>query len=144
MFCFGEVDIRAHLIKKAKEQDRPVNELVVECVERYINALSYYKKYGVQLIVWGPIASWNENNPYMGPSFGTNKERNMVGFAFNIALEYACIKEGFKFISIFYDMLNEDGTTKEEFLDDWEESHMHLSQRSMPTILEKFKIKGLV
>ena len=144
MFCFGEVDIRAHLIKQAREQDRPVNELVVECVERYINALSYYKKYGVQLIVWGPIASWNENKPYTGgPSFGTNRERNMVTFAFNIALEYACIREGFKFISIFYDMLNEDETTKEEFLDDWEGSHMHLSQRAMPTILEKFKTKGL-
>jgi hypothetical protein len=41
-------------------------------------------------------------------------------------------------------MLNEDETTKEEFLDDWEGSHMHLSQRAMPTILEKFKTKGLI
>ena len=29
MFCFGEVDIRSHLIKQAKMQDRPVNDLVV-------------------------------------------------------------------------------------------------------------------
>lgn len=145
MFCFGEVDIRAHLIKQAKMQDRPVNDLVVECVDRYINALNYYKKYGVQIIVWGPIASWSEEKEYTGgPSFGTNQERNWVTFAFNIALQLACVREGFKFVSIFYDMVTDDMKTIPDFLDDWEGSHMHLSQRAMPTILKAFEKRGLI
>lgn len=145
MFCFGEVDIRAHLIKQAKEQDRPVNDLVLECVDRYINAIRHYKKYGIQIIIWGPIASWSDEKKYTGgPSFGTNKERNWVTFAFNIALQFACIKEEFEFVSIFYDMVHDNMTTILDFLDDWEGSHMHLSQRAMPIILEKFKSKKLI
>jgi hypothetical protein len=145
MFCFGEVDIRAHLIKQAKEQDRPVNDLVLECVDRYINAIRHYKKYEIQIIIWGPIASWSDEKKYTGgPSFGTNKERNWVTFAFNIALQFACIKEEFKFVSIFYDMVHDNMTTILDFLDDWEGSHMHLSQRAMPIILKKFKSKKLI
>ena len=145
MFCFGEVDIRAHLIKQAKMQDRPVNDLVVECVNRYINAISYYKKYGVQIIIWGPIASWSATKEYTGgPSFGTEQERNWVTFAFNTALHLACVREGFEFASIFYNMVNDDMTTFPDFLDDWEGSHMHLSQRAMPTILEEFEKRGLI
>jgi hypothetical protein len=145
MFCFGEVDIRAHLIKQSKLQDNPVNDLVIECVNRYINALTYYKKYKVPIIVWGPIASWSEEKQYTGgPSYGTNQERNWITFAFNIALQFACLKEGFQFASIFYQMVNDDMTTISNFLDDWEGSHMHLSQRSIPTILKQFKKLGLI
>lgn len=145
MFCFGEVDIRAHLIKQAKIQDRPVNDLVVECVDRYVNAISYYKKYGVKIILWGPIASWSTTKEYTGgPSFGTEQERNWVTFAFNVALQLACVREGFEFVSIFYEMVNDNMTTKPDFLDDWEGSHMHLSQRAMPTIINAFAKRGLI
>lgn len=145
MFCFGEVDIRAHLIKQSKMQHRPVIDLVVECVDRYINALKYYKKYNTDIIIWGPIASWCEQKEYTGgPSFGTNQERNWITFAFNVALQLACKKEGFEFVTIFYDMIHEDMTTFPDFLDDWEGSHMHLSQRSMPTILKAFEKRGLL
>jgi len=145
MFCFGEVDIRAHLIKQAKIQDRPVNDLVVECVDRYVNAISYYKKYGVKIILWGPIASWSATKEYTGgPSFGTEQERNWVTFAFNVALQLACVREGFEFVSIFYEMVNDNMTTKPDFLDDWEGSHMHLSQMAMPTIIKAFAKRGLI
>lgn len=144
MFCFGEVDIRAHLIKQSKLQEKPVNDLVVECVERYINALSYYKKYGVKIILWGPIATWNDEKKYMGPSFGTHQERNWVTFAFNVALQFACAREGFDYVTIFYDMVSDDMITFPDFLDDWEDCHIHLSQRSIPTILEAFKKRGLI
>jgi hypothetical protein len=145
MFCFGEVDIRAHLIKQSQIQNRPVEELVVECVERYVQSLSVYKKYNVPIIVWGPIASWCDQKVYTGgPSFGTNLERNLITNAFNTTLELCCIKQQFEFITIFPEMLNDDGTTNGDFLDDWEGSHMHLSQRSMSTILQKFKSAGLI
>jgi hypothetical protein len=144
MFCFGEVDIRAHLIKQSKSQEKPANDLVVECVDRYINAISYYKKYGVKIIVWGPVASWADEKQYMGPSFGTNQERNWVTFAFNTALQLACLREGFEFVTIFYDMVTDDMKTIPDFLDDWEDCHIHLSQRAMPTILKAFEKRGLI
>jgi hypothetical protein len=145
MFCFGEVDIRAHLIKQSNIQDRPVVDLVIECVGRYIDAIKYYKKYGSKIIIWGTIASWSDTKKYTGgPSFGSNRERNLVTFAFNTALQMECARENFEFISIFDKMIDDNMETIPEFLDDWEGSHMHLSQRAMPTILETFSKKGLI
>jgi len=145
MFCFGEVDIRAHLIKQSKIQDKPVNDLVIECVDRYIKALSYYKKYNTEIVIWGPIASWSSEKEYTGgPTFGTNQERNWTTFAFNLALQFACLNEGFKFVTIFYDMVTDSMKTIPDFLDDWEGSHMHLSQRAMPNILKSFTLRGLI
>ena len=145
MFCFGEVDIRAHLVKQAKIQNRNISDVVIECVDRYVNSLCYYKKYGVEIIAWGPIASWCSSKIYRGgPSFGSERERNWTTLCFNTALEYACLKENFKFVSIFSKMVNDDMTTIPDFLDDWEGSHMHLSQRSMPYILESFIEKKII
>lgn len=145
MFCFGEVDIRAHLIKQSQLQDKPVSELVVECVDRYITSLLNYKKFTNNILVWGPIASWSDKKVYTGgPSYGTNKERNEVTEQFNNYLKDKCEENSFKFITIFDKMLNNDYTTKEDLLDDWEGSHMHLSQRAMPIIIETFKVEGLI
>jgi hypothetical protein len=41
-------------------------------------------------------------------------------------------------------MVNDDMSTIPDFLDDWEGSHMHLSQRAMPTILKSFEKRGLL
>jgi hypothetical protein len=41
-------------------------------------------------------------------------------------------------------MVHDNMTTILDFLDDWEGSHMHLSQRAMPIILKKFKSKKLI
>jgi len=145
MFCFGEVDIRAHLIKQASLQDKSVLELVKECTQRYIGALQEFRKYNLPIIVWGPIASWVESKPYTGgPSFGSNIERNLVTEEFNFQLKIKCQASGFSFISLFEEMTNKKGETMGTFLDDWDGCHMHLSQRAMPAIIEKFKSEGLI
>ena len=144
LFCFGEVDCRAHLIKQSQLQNRGICDIINECVFRYISSIKYYTKYTSNIWVWGPIASWNENIPYTGPSYGTNKERNLVTQHFNKTLEEMCKREKFGFITFFYDMLNGNMSTDETYLDDWEGCHIHLSQRSMPIVLDKFKEKKLI
>lgn len=144
MFCFGEVDIRAHLVKKYLLNDVSIEYVVMECVDRYINALLYYKKYKKEIIIWGPIASWSSNKIYKGPSFGDNFFRNKVSELFNQYLESEAYKNGFQFITFFYDMLNSDFSTNDYFLDDWEDSHIHLSQNAMPFVIKKFKNKNLI
>lgn len=145
LFCFGEIDNRAHLIKQSLIQNKNIEDLVKECVLRYIESVKFYKKYTNKIYFWGPIASWSDDKPYTtGPTFGGNIERNLVTEMFNIFLENECNKNEFGFISIFYEMLNNDKTTKSEYLDDWEGCHIHLHQRALPILLSKFKEKGLI
>ena len=145
LFCFGEVDIRAHLIKQIRLQNRGVDEIVKECVDRYFQVLLHYKKLGYDVMAWGPIASWHESKQYTGgPSFGTCLERNIATKEFNRYLEELCNKESIKFVTIFYKMVDSENITIPEYLDNWEGSHMHLSQTSMPLILEAFKEKNLI
>lgn len=145
LFCFGEVDIRAHLKKQMDIQKRGVKEIVKECVDRYMDVIKEYKNKGLNVMVWGPIASWHDSKPYTGgPSFGSNLERNNITKEFNEYCETLCEEYDIPFITIFNKMVNDDNITIPYFLDDWEGSHIHLSQRSMPIILESFKERNLL
>jgi hypothetical protein len=144
LFCFGEVDIRAHLIKQMELQNKSVKEIVKECVDRYFDVILSYKNRGINCIVWGPIASWHESRQYTGPSFGSCIERNTVTKEFNRYIEKLCSLNNVGFVTIFYDMVNENLETNTYYLDTWPGSNMHLSQTSMPTILERFKEKNLI
>jgi hypothetical protein len=145
LFCFGEVDIRAHLIKQMELQNKTITDVVKECVDRYIETILYFKNNGVRVLAWGPIASWNESKPYNGgPSFGTSFERNTVTEEFNNYLKEVCDKKGVGFITIFDKMIDENKITNSDLLDDWEDCHIHLNQLSMPFILKVFSEQGLI
>ena len=66
LFCFGEVDIRAHLVKQSIEQNRTIDDVVMECVDRYVKTVLYFKEKGYDMMVWGPVASWSDEEPYTG------------------------------------------------------------------------------
>jgi hypothetical protein len=145
LFCFGEVDIRAHLIKQINLQELTKFEIVKECVDRYVNVMLHYKEQGYNIIAWGPIASWHEDKPYTtGPSYGTCLERNTITKEFNDYLLELCLKNDIKFVSIFKDMVDENLNTKHEYLDDWEGCHIHLNQKALPLIIKEFKDKTLL
>ncbi len=143
MFCFGEVDIRAHLVKRAKQEGLAFDVLAEECVDRYVTALLHYSRYNVPVLVWGPIATWRDEAPYDGPSYGTHTERNQMTAMFNDRLRVACPLAGYKFVSIFEDMV--DGMqTKPGLLDDWDGSHIHLSPNALPLVLNLFRREKII
>ena len=144
LFCFGEVDIRAHLIKQMVLQNKTAEDIVKECVDRYFNVILSYKNSGIKCVVWGPIASWHESKIYSGPSFGTCVERNYFTRIFNTYIEKLCLSNDIGFVTIFYDMINENLETNTYYLDNWAGSHMHLSQTCMPLIIERFREKKLI
>lgn len=145
LFCFGEVDIRAHLKKQMDLQNKTVAEVVKECVDRYIRIVLSYKAQGYNVMVWGPIASWHESREYTGgPSFGTCLERNEITKEFNRYLKEWCDTTGVTFVSIFNTMTDENNITIPEYLDDWDGCHMHLSQRAMPLIIDEFTKQKLI
>jgi hypothetical protein len=145
LFCFGEVDIRAHLIKQKDLQSREIQDIVKECVDRYMIVLKNYKYQNIDMYAWGPIASWHPSRQYTGgPSFGSCYERNLTTKYFNEYLNSECIKNNIGFVSIFDKMVDKDLITIPTYLDDWEGCHMHLSQRAMPLILNEFKNQDLI
>lgn len=145
LFCFGEVDIRAHLVKQAELQNLPIEQIVEECVDRYFRVILYYKEQGYKTLAWGPIASFHPSRPYIGgPSFGTCKERNTATQLFNERLELRCNQYQVGFVTIFDKMIDSEGITVLGYLDNWEGSHIHLTQAAMPLILKAFKEKNLI
>lgn len=139
-FCFGEIDCRAHLIKQSELQSRPIEDVVIECVNRYFNFLKHYKNNGYRIGVWGPIASWSEKKPYTtGPSFGTTKERNYATKIFNETIKKLCENNEILFKTIFFDIIDSELNTDETYLDDTKGCHVHLGNKSLPLVLEKFK-----
>jgi len=145
LFCFGEVDIRAHLLKQSLEQNKDIEIIIDECLEKYIRVVKHYKEIGYDTIIWGPIASWNDEKPYNGgPSYGTSSQRNSITKSFNDKVKKLAISNDIKFVTIFDKMLNEDGSTNSIYLDDWKDCHIHLNQKSMELILEAFKNQGLI
>ena len=141
LFCFGEVDIRAHLKKQMDLQKKSVQSIVKECVDRYFKTIIHYKSQEINVMVWGPIASWNEEKPYPGPSFGSCLERNELTREFNKYSKELCDKWGIEFITIFDKMLLPNGKTDPTYLDG---SGIHLSNNSIPLILKTFKERKLI
>ena len=139
LFCCGEVDCRAHLVKQMRLQNKTAKEIAHECVDRYISAILQVRAWGMKVAVWGPIASWHPSKKYTGgPSFGDCLERNDVTKEFNDYAKILCDKNSIPFKSIFYKMIDNDGYTKPELLDDWEGAHIHANQKTMPLILDEF------
>ena len=144
LFCFGEVDIRAHIIKQSELQKIDVELIIKECVDRYISTVVEVKPIRkIRKSIFAPIASWSVKKPYSGPSFGTNIERNNVTRIFNEYLKKKCLENNITFISIFDEMLNEDGSTNVDFLDDYG-TGIHLNQLSMPMIIQKLKDNHMI
>lgn len=141
LFCFGEVDVRAHLKKQMDIQKRSAKDIVTECVDRYFDTVLHYKNLGYNVMIWGPIASWHNSKPYNGPTFGTNLERNEIAGIFNEYSKLLCINNGITFVSIFSKMLLDNGETNSTYLDG---TGIHLSNNTLPLIDEQFKMQGLI
>ena len=80
LFYFGEVDIRAVFNRKqSKLQNLDLEYLIKECVDSYVAAIKKVRPIRpIKKAIFAPIASWSNDKPYDGPSFGTNLERNNV------------------------------------------------------------------
>jgi hypothetical protein len=129
LLCFGEIDCRAHLLKQAKLQQRPVDQLIKECVARYISAALEIKALGHEVIIWNVVPSSPKAiNSTEFPSYGNPKERALVTQLFNDALAKACGDHGLLFASIYDKLIKPNGLPNLKFFRD----QIHLSQSAFP------------
>ena len=126
---FGEIDIRVHVIKQAELQNTSVENIVDGILSHYYTLLKRLKNSGYEVWCWGPIATQMDSNEQdeLFPHYGSERDRNRATKYFNDTLHKWCDENGIGFMSIFYSMINENFTTKIEYLS---EDGCHLGQHA--------------
>lgn len=142
MLIVGEVDCRWHLPYQASVQNRILDDIVEECLERFFLSYLNLKNSGYKIIGWGGHPSTTEGHRDMedSPIFGDCLNRNKISLLWNAKLQKKCIDEKISYISIIKDLINEDGMTKMEYFDDY----CHLNyEKTKDIIHNKFLEIGL-
>ncbi|MGE9295228.1 MAG: hypothetical protein ACQKBV_02935, partial [Puniceicoccales bacterium] len=107
MTIFGEIDCRAHLLRQAEKQNRPIAEITAECAQRYFTVVREIRLRGFSVVVYNAIpslpekSSWAEGKEDEFPTYGTQAERNEAVQAYNNALRKLCDAESVPFLENF-------------------------------------------
>ena len=131
---FGEIDCRVHVQRQAEKQGISIERNIEQIIENYLHFLKYLVNNNLNIVVYAPIPSQpdNINIDSMFPRFGTQLERNKITKIFNQKLKEKCIANNYKFVSLFENLINEDFTTKQEFLN--KNDFVHLGNNAYPMI----------
>ncbi len=57
MFCFGEIDCRAHIVLQSQKQNKPAEKIVKKAVERYFSVIREVKEMGFNPLIWNVVPS---------------------------------------------------------------------------------------
>ncbi len=138
MFCFGEIDCRAHIILQSQKQNRSFEAITAEVVERYFSVILQTRTKGFDPIIWNviPSAPTEINSRITVPPqylfHGSCEERNRVTRHFNRTLKTLAESKGMKFLSLFDRLFLKDGSVNQSYFSD----EIHLSQKAMPLVLK--------
>lgn len=137
LFSFGEIDCRFHVCKQAAASGKDINEIVDKIIVNYIRFVEKIQAKGFRPLIWGPVApTWDDmyqNSLY--PVFGNFAQRKAAGRRFTDRLSHECFLRNIPFISIFDELLGDDGVTCSAFYAD----SIHLSQSARPFLWKKFE-----
>lgn len=125
MLVVGEVDCRWHLPYQAQQQNRSIEEITKECVERFFLCLLDLREAGFIPIGWGthPTTTHGHVDPpgtdTHGPIFGEVVVRNRTCLLWNQLLEKMCREAQIPFVSIYHHLVDEHNVTKMEYFQDY-------------------------
>jgi len=120
LLIFGEIDCRLHLVKQAQIQQKPLLEIITDCVIKYLKTANIVSELGHRVIIFGGIPNGHQSN---------------VSRLFDLSLKQECAKLHLSCLSIFDKLVDENGTYRNHkyLMGD----ACHLSQVAMPLILEE-------
>jgi lysophospholipase L1-like esterase len=126
LLCFGEIDLRAHVLKRAGD----VRANLAALVERYLDFVASAKRIHPKIALWGPGASQPEGsaeNPEF-PSAGSEAARNEATAIFTMLLTERARAMGVPVLSLLPLLVDERNRSRRELLYDG----CHVSQALMP------------
>ncbi|MCK5017091.1 MAG: hypothetical protein KAS32_08460 [Candidatus Peribacteraceae bacterium] len=142
LFAFGEIDCRAHLLKQAKKQNAPIENVVDDCVKSYMRFVKQVIELGYNdIIIWGVPASSPDSLPpdRKYPRIGSSDERNKITELFNAGLKEKCEKLKINFISIFPELVDDNFEQIQKYYVD----QIHLGGKSAKITVKAFKEHGI-
>ena len=143
ILSLGEIDIRVHVIKQAEKQNISYKDVIDNILKNYRTLISHLLSEGYRVSCWGPIATQKDSNPEdtSFPRYGSEYERNLATRYFNVRLAEICHEESAGFISIYNELTDDNGLTRQEYLSD---DNFHLSQSAMDLAIPAFKNAGII
>ena len=135
MLCFGEIDCRAHLLKQKEHQEKSEMQIVQDCAERYFSVASELKEKGHEVIIWNVIPSTQLTIGGKYPTYGSGADRIRITKLLNELIRQLCLSHDMKFISIFDDLLDQNGLPESNYYVD----SIHLSQKALNLATKKLK-----
>jgi hypothetical protein len=139
----GEVDCRYHLPKQAEEQKRSDEDIVKECIDRFIRCYDEFKNNGYKIIITGThptTTAEHDLNPH-GPIWGNVERRNKICVLWNRYLKSEAKKRNVPFISIYDYLVDENNITKMEYY--FDNNHL-IGNKVYDFILKEMKEAGII
>lgn len=128
LLCYGEIDCRAHLLKQAQAKSVAPESLVEECVDRYMQAVLDVRQRDYNVMVWNVVPPTTlTGDEWAFPVSGSFEDRMKVTRYFNQCLAEACSRAAVPFVSIFDQLLGQDGTPDHRYFSD----RIHLSSEAI-------------
>ena len=137
-------DIRAHVFKETEKQGCSFEAIVDGILENYVDMMKSVRDKGYTVSCFGPIASQSDEVPAdeeVFTRFGTEEDRNRATAYFTHRLEERLKIESIPFLSVFEQMVSEDGYTKYQYLCP---DLCHLGQAALPLVKEELRQKGIL
>jgi len=136
LLSFGEIDIRAHVIKAAIKSRISVRESAVRTASKYSTAISEILSRGFSVLVQGVHASGSTYDNQSFPAVGRVEDRNYAVKQFNQYLRSFCISQSIPYS--FLDSLVVDGNlkTKNEYMCDG--CHLNLNPEIQAILIYQF------
>jgi len=135
LFCYGEIDIRNHVVRQARDQGVELERVIDRVLANYLAFLVSMQKEGYQVACWGPTPSFpdREKPNKAFPTFGDEITRNKATLYFNERLKIVCLQSGIGFISIAEKVIDEHGRIKQDYFVDG----CHLSQKAWALVAKE-------
>jgi len=102
LLCFGEVDIRANVIKYCYQKGLTIEDCVEDVVSRYIAFANEIASRGLKILVYGGYGAGSDRI-----SVGSDRERNHAAKCLNASLSVKCEEKGFVYFSLHDLLLDE-------------------------------------
>ncbi|MEI7850860.1 MAG: hypothetical protein WCH86_03425 [Kiritimatiellales bacterium] len=135
LFCYGEIDIRNHVVRQAGNQGIAMESVVDKVLANYLSFLVSMRDAGFRVACWGPTPSFPDAEKPSDdfPVHGDEITRNKATLYFNERLKNLCQQNNLGFISIAEKLIDERGRIRQDYLADG----CHLHQKAWSLVAEE-------